>query len=270
MYPEERSAWREKSVYTRRQSKQTEKTQKKDDPVLRCTMARCWAAAAVLAFCLVLTKANPDAAARVSAVYHTLLEAPMGQTAVVWSQTTREVGLSVLLDQVEQSIMVYAQKEGIPSAQGGELNWDEQGGTLPGGVTLARPVFSAPASAPANGFLSCVFGPRIHPITGEDDFHTGIDIAAAGGSGVYAAWPGVVQEVGSSAIYGNYITVDHGGGVITSYCHCRDILAQEGSHLRAGERIATVGSTGISTGNHLHFEIQLNDRSADPLAAFDL
>ena len=77
-------------------------------------------------------------------------------------------------------------------------------------------------------------------------------------------------ETGDSAIYGNYITIDHGGGVVSSYCHCQSVLAAGGVHLRAGERIATVGSTGISTGNHLHFEVRVNGQCADPLAAFDL
>ena len=246
----------------RRRKNIAAKTPKKEDPILCCTLFRCWSALVVIILCVLLTKVNPTLAGRVSTVYHTLLEAPLGQTAQVWNQTAREVGLTVLLGQVEESILVYA--------QGGQLVWDEQEGTPPDGVTLARPVFSAPASAPTNGALSCGFGPRIHPITGKNDFHTGIDIAAPGGSGIFATWPGTVLQTGSSAIYGNYITIDHGGGVVTSYCHCQSVLAAEGAHLRAGERIATVGSTGISTGNHLHFEVQVNGQSADPLAAFDL
>jgi len=246
----------------RRRKHPAQRAPKKEDPVLSCTMFRCWSALVVIVLCILLTKTNPSLAGRISSVYHALLEAPLGQTARVWNQTAQEVGLNVLLGQVEESIMVYA--------QGGQLVWDEQEGTLPDGVTLARPLFSAPAFAPANGVLSCGFGPRIHPITAKDDFHTGIDIAAPEGSGIFAAWPGTVLQTGSSAIYGNYITIDHGGGLVTAYCHCQTVLAAEGAHLRVGERIATVGSTGISTGSHLHFEVQVNGQSADPLAAFDL
>lgn len=263
MKPEKRQvAYEQPSRTARRRGHTTAKTQKKEDPVLRCTLFRCWSALVVIVLCVLLTKTNPTLAGRVSTVYHSLLEAPLGQTAEVWNQAALEVGLTVLLGQVEESILVYA--------QGGQLVWDEQEGTLPDGVTLARPVFSVPASAPTNGVLSSGFGPRTHPITGKDDFHTGIDIAAPGGSGIFAAWPGTVLETGDSAIYGNYITIDHGGGVVSSYCHCQSVLAAGGVHLRAGERIATVGSTGISTGNHLHFEVRVNGQCADPLAAFDL
>ncbi|MBR5559265.1 MAG: M23 family metallopeptidase [Oscillospiraceae bacterium] len=240
---------------------QTAAVPKKEDVVLKCTLFRCWLALVVIAAGLLVGKINPTLAEQTKNVYHTLLNAPIGQTTEVWRQTAEEVGLTILLGRMEESIMVYA-------GQGGEQNWNEE--SLPDNVSENRPVFSAPASAPVNGILSCVFGPRIHPVSGGSDFHTGIDIAAVGGSAIYAAWPGVVQNTGSSAIYGNYITIDHGGGLVTAYCHCRSVLAQPGVHLRAGERIATVGSTGISTGNHLHFEVRLKEKCVDPLAAFDL
>ena len=260
-------------------SSSAKRRKKEEDQVLQCTLFRCKAAAAVIVICAVLTKTGSPLGEKLGTVYNTLLNAPMTQSAQVWQQTAAETGISGLMDQLEDSIMVYARGAAEdPSAtendeidlteQGGQFEWNS--GLPPGGVTLARPVFSAPAAAPTNGKLSCGFGPRQHPITEKDDFHTGIDIAAVGGSGIYAAWPGVVLETGSSAIYGNYITIDHGGGLVTAYCHCQSLLAQTGVHVRAGERIATVGSTGISTGNHLHFELQLNGLSADPLCAFDL
>lgn len=241
--------------------------------MLRCTLARCRAAAAVLALCLLLSRLSPGLSARVGEVYHTLLEAPLGSTARVWSAAARQVGVDLLVQQMEQSVLALAQMEPQDESEqtapsGGQLAWNGQ--TLPEGVSGQRAVFSVPAVSPAAGRLSCSFGPRVHPITGKDDFHTGIDIAAAAGSGVYAAWPGVVCEVGSSAVYGNYVVVDHGGGLSTAYCHCQTVLAEPEAHLRAGERIATVGSTGISTGPHLHFEVRLGGLRADPLAAFDL
>lgn len=234
---------------------------KKPDPILRCTVARCWAAGLAVLFCVLLGRVNPTAAAQLQQVYHRLLNAPLNQSLQVWQQTAQEVGLNLLLGKMEESIMVYA-------GQGGQLDWG--GHDLPATVTSERPVLSAPALHPATGLLSCGFGPRIHPITGKEDFHTGIDIAAAGGSGIYAVWPGQVVQTGSSAIYGNYLVIDHGSGLETVYCHCEQVLAQQGAHIRRGERVAQVGSTGISTGNHLHFELRVDGKSADPLCAFDL
>lgn len=240
------------------------KKKRNPDPVWDCTLFRCKAAAAVLAVCMVLTKTGHPSAQRLSGLYRSLLYAPLQQTRSVWTEAARETGLFDLFRRMEESVMVFA---GLPqqSAAGGQLVWS---GGLPEGVSQEKLLLSAPAAAPAHGVLSCGFGPRTHPITGRPDFHTGIDIAAPGGSGVYAAWPGVVLRRGSSAVYGNYITLDHGGGLVTSYCHCSTLLAREGAHIRSGERIATVGSTGISTGDHLHFELQLEGLSADPLPAF--
>jgi len=249
-----------RNEYERRRSSPSS-APKKEDVILKCTLSRCWLAAAAIAVCLLLGRINPALSAQAKAVYHALLNAPLDQTAEVWNQTAEEVGLTLLLGRMEESIMVYA-------GQGGEQDWD--GKAVPDNVSSERPVFSAPAQAPVTGRLSCGFGPRVHPISGSADFHTGIDIAAAGGSSIYAAWPGVVLQTGNSAIYGNYITIDHGGGLVTAYCHCRSVLAHTGVHLREGERIATVGSTGISTGNHLHFEVRLNEKCIDPLTAFDL
>lgn len=234
---------------------------KKEDPITRCTLARCWLAMAAVLFCVVLGRVNPPLSSEVQQVYHRLLNAPLDQSLQVWQQTAQQVGLNTLLGQMEESIMVYA-------GQGGELAWNST--DLPDEVTAERPVLSAPAVHPVTGLLSCGFGPRVHPITGKDDFHTGIDIGAAGGSGIYAAWPGQVSQTGSSAIYGNFLVLDHGSGLETVYCHCRNVLAKEGEQVRAGERVAQVGSTGISTGNHLHFELRIEGKCADPLVAFDL
>lgn len=108
------------------------------------------------------------------------------------------------------------------------------------------------------------YGYRIHPITGELDFHTGIDLAAPLGTSIASAWPGTVSEVGWSDIYGNYAIVSHSGGLATFYAHCDSIVVTQGMVLRQGERIGFVGSTGLSTGPHLHWEIRLNGMRTDP------
>lgn len=135
----------------------------------------------------------------------------------------------------------------------------------PEGCLLSPVAVSAKPLLPLKrGMVTSVFGYRIHPITGELDFHTGLDLAAAQGTRVGAAWPGVVSEVGWSDIYGNYAIVSHSGGLATFYAHCDSIVAQEGAVLRQGELIGYVGSTGWSTGPHLHWEIRINGLRADP------
>lgn len=139
----------------------------------------------------------------------------------------------------------------------------------PANALFSPIIVTAPAKAPLSGRITSGFGYRIHPVTGESDFHTGIDIAAPTGTSVTAVFPGYVEEVKSSSIYGNVIVLLHSGGLKTIYSHCDMILAGVGIYVRQGERIALVGSTGISTGPHLHFEIQLNGVYADPMWIFD-
>lgn len=84
------------------------------------------------------------------------------------------------------------------------------------------------------------------------------------GTPIGAAYPGEVVEVGESEVYGNYVTLFH-GGFATRYCHCAAITVREGMKLRQGETVALVGSTGMSTGPHLHFELVIQGKNADPL-----
>lgn len=109
------------------------------------------------------------------------------------------------------------------------------------------------------------FGYRINPITNEKSFHTGLDIAAPLGTKIRAAYAGTVRKVGEDDHSGKYIFISHEDGFETFYCHCSEILADEGAVLRQGESIALVGSTGWSTGPHLHFEIRKGGQRLNPL-----
>lgn len=139
---------------------------------------------------------------------------------------------------------------------------------LPANLYLGRVALMADPVYPVYGVVTSAFGYRDHPISGKADFHTGLDIAAPAQADIYSVLPGVVAETGESPIYGNYIKVEHGGGVMTVYNHCSVILAQTGTVVRRGQRIAQVGSTGISTGPHLHFDLLLNGCYAEPLQIF--
>lgn len=115
-----------------------------------------------------------------------------------------------------------------------------------------------------NGTLTSGFGYRKHPIYKTFGFHTGLDIAAKENSDIYCVFDGTVEETGYNESFGNYIIIRHGSGVVTKYCHCNEIIASKGAKLRGGEVIAKVGSTGVSTGPHLHLEVSINGTRYNP------
>ena len=136
---------------------------------------------------------------------------------------------------------------------------------FPGSNMSFSPVYvTSRAYLPVAGEVSSPFGARVHPVTGEDGYHTGLDIAAAEGTRIAAAYYGTVSDISEDDVSGKYIILDHGNGLKTFYCHCSEILAEKGAVVRAGETIAFVGATGQVTGPHLHFEVRLNGVRHNP------
>ena len=117
--------------------------------------------------------------------------------------------------------------------------------------------------------LSNPYGSRVKPGGQGETVHAGIDIPAPEGEVILAAADGTVSEVGFDPERGNYLVLDHGDGLTTLYGQCRDFTVEEGDAVRAGERIGAVGSTGMSTGPHLHFEVRQDDEPQNPVAYFD-
>lgn len=118
---------------------------------------------------------------------------------------------------------------------------------------------------PVAGPITSSYGMRVHPITGRYKLHTGVDIAAPSGTPIRAADKGLVISTGWMKAYGQTVVVDHGSGVHTWYCHCSSILVSEGQLVSRGQVIARVGSTGMSTGPHLHFSVLRNGDFVNPL-----
>ncbi len=115
-----------------------------------------------------------------------------------------------------------------------------------------------------DGFAGSPFGTRIDPFTGKVTQHDGIDFNAPAGSDIHSAAGGVVVTAEMNTSYGNMIDIDHGQGLITRYAHAQKLLVKRGDIVKQGQVIAEVGSTGRSTGAHLHFEVRVNNEAMDP------
>ena len=119
--------------------------------------------------------------------------------------------------------------------------------------------------APVGGRITSGFGVRRHPILRFARMHSGIDFGAAWGSPIVAAADGVITGAGWSGGYGRQVKLAHGSGIVTTYSHMSAIAASAGETVRQGQVIGYVGSTGLSTGPHLHFEVRVNGQAVDPM-----
>lgn len=128
----------------------------------------------------------------------------------------------------------------------------------------ARLASRTPSLWPALGFFSSPYGTRIHPIYGTARFHAGCDISAPTGTDIHATAAGTVITSGWMGGYGNCIEIDHGSGLTTLYGHCSELVAPVGKVVRKGEVVARVGSTGASTGPHVHYEVHIGGEATDP------
>jgi len=129
---------------------------------------------------------------------------------------------------------------------------------------FARRQFMPSQKPVADGWYSSNFGYRIDPFTGQNAFHEGIDFPAEAGTPVVAAAGGKVAYAGTHPQYGRMVEIDHGNGLITRYAHASQLNVKAGDLVVRGQRVAAVGSTGRSTGPHLHFEVRLNGVPQNP------
>ena len=129
---------------------------------------------------------------------------------------------------------------------------------LGGAYALAWPM-------PESVRITSPFGMREHPVLGGRRLHAGVDLGAARGTPVHAVADGVVRRASSDGVNGRILVVDHGGGVVTVYCHNDELLVGDGDRVRRGEIIARSGNSGRSTGPHLHYQLDLAGEPVDPL-----
>jgi murein DD-endopeptidase MepM/ murein hydrolase activator NlpD len=148
-----------------------------------------------------------------------------------------------LLDEANKLTEIIKNLELAATYVGGEMMWP-----VPGQYKITSP-----------------FGNRLHPISKQYKMHTGIDISGPKGTPVVAAQTGTVVYANWFGSYGKAIIVDHGGGITTLYAHNDTINVSVGSVVKKGDNIALLGSTGYSTGPHLHFEVRINGEYVEPL-----
>lgn len=160
--------------------------------------------------------------------------------------------------------LVYAglERDGKPRAQ--LVRWKD--GRFVDAAAMNRPqvVSAGGMVAPVNGRMTSPYGLRRHPVLGYTRMHAGIDFGAAYGTPIFAVSDATVAFAGRRGGHGNFVKLDHGGGIGTGYAHMSRIAVEPGARVRAGQVIGYVGSTGLSTGPHLHYELYRNGRTVNP------
>lgn len=124
---------------------------------------------------------------------------------------------------------------------------------------------STPSILPSVGWITSYFGIRISPYSGGRKMHEGLDVGAPFGTPIIAPADGIITFAGHKPGFGNFVQIDHGYGIETIYAHAQKVIAKNGEKVKRGALVATVGSTGYSTGPHLHYEVRVNGVAVDPL-----
>lgn len=163
---------------------------------------------------------------------------------------------------------VTAQGMGQNDQQFSELfaRWENPNQPASVVVAAAKPQVSIPSRMPLQDTrLTSDYGMRTHPVLGRRMGHKGVDLAAPTGTPIYATADGMVSRAGPFSSYGNYVAIEHGSRIQTRYAHMSRIAVSEGSRVRKGDIIGYVGSTGRSTGPHLHYEVRIDGAAVNPV-----
>lgn len=157
-------------------------------------------------------------------------------------------------------------KFGSPSPQVPQSQSTATSETITLGKDIPKFVYPLPTKTP----VSSGYGMRTHPITGKQTMHSGVDKGATTGTPIYSVADGVVESSGDLGNCGKGVRINHSGGYMSVYCHASELEVKVGQSVKAGQTIALVGSTGMSTGPHLHLGMKLNGEWIDPKKAMKL
>ena len=184
---------------------------------------------------------------------------PIEDMATVYANIAASLGIEITEEQKSNADNVYSLiKYGYTgAAEGGGFD----GADVP---FVGVDGFCSPVGANWRNIVTSEFGGRIDPITGQRDGHTGMDLAVPMGTPVRAALPGTVRVAKYDSSYGYYVTIGHENGLVTLYAHNSRLLVIPGQVVQAGDVVSLSGSTGRSTGPHLHFEVRINGERTNP------
>ncbi len=261
-----------------------EKQKNKTDYLIRLMLLQCLICGLIISGIFIASKISPSAFERIKEDYAKIMQRDM--TAGEFAQDIKNAAsyfssqtdlLQASSDEVEmtqdytvESFEVIGDETGetvavgeiVPDGSGGG---DIQGKEAAKGTSFAPYQVSVKPVLPVrNARITSRFGYRTNPVSGKYGFHTGLDLAAEEGTPVSAAFYGRIVETGSSDVWGNYVLMEHSESFATYYCHLSEIYVNEGAVIRQGETIGLVGSTGWSTGAHLHFEVRINGVRVNP------
>lgn len=168
--------------------------------------------------------------------------------------------------QSDEPAVQEEESDSVPAAGTLILKSDYNGDPLPANYTMDQlSLGSVETMTPVLGYINSGYGYRDHPINGAYQFHGGVDISGQMGDPIQAFASGTVEYVGKDDSYGLYLQLDHGNGVKSFYAHCSEICVTKGQTITIGETIAKIGSTGMSTGPHLHLELKFNKMHLNPI-----
>lgn len=196
-----------------------------------------------------------------------IVAVPIKELPVVYSNISQAMGVTATFENETNATEIYYRVlYGRPApTYGSEFDEWSNGLPLSSAAFIGADGFCSPLGESWRSMVTSEFGYRKDPFTGKSAGHSGIDLGAPKGTLIRSALDGTVYVVRHSTTgYGYHVMVDHGGGFITLYAHCSKILVSEGQQVKAGDKIAEVGTTGRSTGNHLHFEIRIGGEKQNP------
>ena len=232
-------------------------TEKRSSPVNTVMIVQTVVCIIAVLFVFLIGRLSPQTFDFIKDEYNRIMSIDMGADEMAASAKSVIDKASIPSQKSEEEVTKSPKKESTDQAKN-----ESDGRTL---AVMSLFKSNEEITVPVHGEITSEYGNRINPVSGEYLMHSGVDIAADSGTAIRAAYSGVVSEVGSNSIGGNYISLVHKDGSETLYCHCSKIIAKKGDVIRAGETIALVGSTGRSTGPHLHFEMHIGDKTVDPL-----
>lgn len=245
----------------------------KDDLFLRLTAVQLTAAVLIFMLLFLLMKKDNGLADRIKIEIDGLM-AEDWDLAGMFDEDSRRVFSEEGTKETENGICLPA--IGTPETDHSACN---NGLILTSAALTDESLLSAPLTScfycsetpvlPVCGPVTSDYGERIHPITGEESFHSGRDIAADEGTPIFAVYDGVVAATGVGELSGNYVKIKHDETITALYCHCSEVYVSEGDYIRKGDIIAAVGHTGSATGPHLHFEIRKNGELIPPSEILD-